>query len=152
MTALATVEQKLPFMVNLTVDERKARPKLGDKSRTFIKKAVDVAGQNTSVLPASCDLSKMRNDAQVFEGFFKIQLVINRLQKQVNDTTLEIGTQAYTAARDVYAAAKSRFGRAAMETAANELGQRFTRKSKATAPKADGTAPSETSQSATPQT
>ncbi|PYS28232.1 MAG: hypothetical protein DMG11_13425, partial [Acidobacteria bacterium] len=70
-----------------------------------------------------------------------IQLAINQLQKQIEDTTIRLGNDAYTDARTVYACAKSSFGRATLETAAGELGQRFTRKSRGTSSGSTSTAP-----------
>jgi hypothetical protein len=146
LAAIADIKQRLPFLIDLTRDDRKAMPKLGDKSRAFVKKALDVAVQNPGVLPASFDLNKMRNDAQLFDHLTPIKLALDQLQKQVNDTAIGIGSQAYTAARDVYASTKSRFARAALETATGDLGQRFARKTRAAAA---GGAPAKLTTSAT---
>lgn len=35
MTAIATIREKLPFLLDLTTEERRSLPKLGDKSRVF---------------------------------------------------------------------------------------------------------------------
>jgi hypothetical protein len=37
MEAMATIKEKLPFLIDLTANERKSLPKLGDKSRGFVK-------------------------------------------------------------------------------------------------------------------
>jgi hypothetical protein len=53
MTAVATIKEKLPFLIDLTADERKALPKMGDKSRAFVTKALEVGTQNPNFLPRS---------------------------------------------------------------------------------------------------
>ena len=36
MDAIATIKDKLPFLVDLTTEERRTLPKMGDKSRAFV--------------------------------------------------------------------------------------------------------------------
>jgi hypothetical protein len=48
-------------------------------------------------------------------------------KKQVDDTSLQIGAEAYAAARTVYAITKTRFAKAALRTAADDLGKRYGR-------------------------
>jgi hypothetical protein len=43
LAAITTIKQKLPFLTDLTMEERKALPKMGDKSRAFVSKALEVA-------------------------------------------------------------------------------------------------------------
>jgi len=62
MTAVATIKEKLPFLIDLTADDRKALPKMGDKSRAFVTKALEVATQNPDFLPRSFDLEELRKD------------------------------------------------------------------------------------------
>jgi hypothetical protein len=136
MTMLAAIEAKLPFLTNLTPADRQALPKLGDKSHAFLQKSLEVAMQNPGVLPASFDLKKMRNDAQLFAYLTSLQIGLRKLHKQIDDTAMLIGSQAFAAARIVYASSTSSFAGAALQTAANELGKRFGRKPKSqTSPK-----------------
>lgn len=37
LAAITQIRQKLPFLIDLTADERRALPKLGDKSRAFVE-------------------------------------------------------------------------------------------------------------------
>jgi hypothetical protein len=46
MDAIATIRQKLPFLVDLTTEDRRTMLKMGDKSRAFVSKALEVATQN----------------------------------------------------------------------------------------------------------
>ena len=43
--AIANLKSSLPFLIDLTPEERRALPKLGDKSRAFVSKALEVAIQ-----------------------------------------------------------------------------------------------------------
>lgn len=39
MTAIETIREKLPFLIDLTTEERRGLPKMGDKSRAFVYKS-----------------------------------------------------------------------------------------------------------------
>ena len=132
LTALTTIRQKLPFLIDLTIDERVTIPKMGDKTRAFVKKAVEIALQHPDLLPAGF-LDEMRKDAQLLDSLSPIRLAIDLLQKQVDDTTVQVGAEGYAAARTVYAVTKTPFAKAILRTAADDLGKRFGRKSKAAA-------------------
>ncbi|BAZ66295.1 hypothetical protein NIES4106_10450 [Fischerella sp. NIES-4106] len=62
--AITTIKQKLAFLIDLSNEERKALPKMGNKSRAFVSKALEVATQNSEFLPRSFDLEEMRKDVQ----------------------------------------------------------------------------------------
>ena len=47
---------------------------------------------------------------QLFEGFTAFRIAVNQLQKQIDDTAMQAGSEAYARARIVYTCAK-RFGR-----------------------------------------
>src|SRR5437016_2850367 len=134
MTAIETIRQKLPFLLNLTPAERKGLAKLGDKSRAFVLKAVDVATQNPETLPGTHSIEDVRNIADVFRGMTAIRLALQQLYKQVDDTTTKTGSEAYAVARTIYAGTKSPVAGAHLATAASNLGRRFGRKPKPAEP------------------
>ena len=49
--AIASLKQKLPFLINLDSADRQSIPKTGGRVQPFIKEALDVAVQNPTVLP-----------------------------------------------------------------------------------------------------
>ena len=53
------------------------------------------------------------------------------LQKQINDTVVQVGAEAYAAARTVYAVTKTPYAGAILRTVADDLGKRFGRKPRA---------------------
>ncbi len=132
MTAISAIRQKLPFLIDLSTAERTAMSKLGDKSQAFVKKAVDIALQHPNIL-SSPFVDEMRKDAQLLDSLSPIRLAIDLLQKQVDDTAVQVGAEAYAAARTVYAVTKTAVAEATLRTAADELGKRFGRRAKATA-------------------
>ena len=53
--AFATIQAKLPFLVTLSVDERRKLFKMGDKSLAFVNNSLIAAQSNKEILPASFD-------------------------------------------------------------------------------------------------
>lgn len=123
-------------MIDLSNEERKALPKMGDKSRAFVSKALEVATQNPEFLPRSFDLDEMRKDVQLFEALYPVLLSLTQFQELVDDTFLAVGSEAYAAALQVYTYAKASGQGAGLETVVEEMGQRFARKSRKVKPQA----------------
>ena len=132
LAAIATIREKLPFLIDLTAAERHTVPKLGDKSRAFVSKALEVATHNPDLLPRSFDLAEMGKDVQLFEAMQPILRAINQLQDLVDDTVLQVGSEAYATALSVYSFVKNSEPGAALELAADDLGRRFARRSRQT--------------------
>ena len=140
MAALGVIREKLPFLIDLTTAERRTLSKLGDKTQPFVKKAVDIAQQHPELLPAAF-LDEMRKDAQLLDSLSPIRLAIDLLQKQIDDTALQVGAEAYAAARTVYAVTKTPYAGAILRTAADDMGKRFGRKSRSAAAAAPAVPP-----------
>ncbi|MBW4473697.1 MAG: hypothetical protein KME45_25475 [Stenomitos rutilans HA7619-LM2] len=132
MAAVTTIREKLPFLIDLTADDRKALPKMGDKSRAFVSKALEVATQNPDFLPRSFDLEELRRDVQLFEAMYPIVVALTQLQELVDDTCLAAGSEAYAAALQVYNYAKASGQGAGLDAVVGEMGQRFARKPRKT--------------------
>jgi hypothetical protein len=136
MKAITTIREKLPFLIDLTTEERKSLPKLGDKSRAFVSKALEIAAQNPDFLPRSFDLDEMRRDIELFEALYPILLSLSQLQELVDDTSVAVGSEAYAAGLLVYNYAKASGKGAGLETMVDDLGRRFARKAKKVQPQA----------------
>jgi hypothetical protein len=130
MNSIATIREALPFLIDLTAEERKALPKMGDKSRAFVSKALEVATQNPDFLPRSFDLEEMRRDVELYEALYPIVIALSQLQELLSDTQVTVGSEAYAAALQVYNYAKASGGGAGLDGMVDELGQRFARKSR----------------------
>lgn len=128
MQAVATIKARLSFLVDLSAEERKTLPKMGDKSRAFVSKALEVATQNPDFLPRSFDLEELRKDVQLFEALYPLLLSMTQLQELLDDTCLAVGSEAYAAALQVYNYAKASGNGGGMDAVIGEMGQRFARK------------------------
>ncbi|BAZ53107.1 hypothetical protein NIES4103_57780 [Nostoc sp. NIES-4103] len=136
MDAIATIKDKLPFLVDLTTEERRTLPKMGDKSRAFVSKALEVATQNPDFLPRSFDVDEMRRDIELFEALYPVLLSLTQLQELVDDTYLAVGSEAFAAGLMVYNYAKASGKGTGLESMVDDMGRRFARKPRKAQPQA----------------
>ncbi len=130
MQAIATIQKKLSFLINLSQAERRAFPRMGDKTRIFIQKAMEVAHQNSDFLPRSFDVEDMQREVNLFEGLYPILLSLSQLHELLEDTYIVAGNDAYTSARVVYQSAKANGRGIGIDAVVDELGSRFSRKAR----------------------
>ena len=130
LAAITTIKEKLPFLTDISPEERRTLPKMGDKSRAFVSKALELATQNQGILPRSFDLEAMQRDVELTEGLYPILLALTQLLELVEDTYVIAGSEAYTAALLVYSYAKASGKEAGLDEAIDNLGRRFARKTR----------------------
>lgn len=127
---ISQIRDLVPFLIDLTSEERQALPKMGDKSRAFVSQALQLATQDESYLPRSFDVAEMRRDVELAESLYPIMVALKQLSEFVDDTYVQVGSEAYTAGLVVYQSAKRNGQGAALDGLLDALGQRFARKSK----------------------
>ena len=131
--AIVTLKQKLPFLIGLTKEERISMLKLGDKSRAFVQKTMELVKQNQDFLPRSFDVEEMQKDVNLFNDLYPILLSLQQLNEQVEDTLMVVGSEAYAAALVAYRYAKDANMGAGLDGVLDDIGRRFARKSSKTA-------------------
>jgi hypothetical protein len=139
MAAIATIREKLPFLIDLTTEERRTMLKMGDKSRAFVSKALEVGTQNPDFLPRAFNLEEMRRDVELYEALYSVLLSLTQLQELVDDTCIAAGSEAYTAALAIYNYAKASGDVTGLDAVIDEMGRRFTRRSRKKQPEASAT-------------
>ena len=129
--AFAAVLTKLPFLVNLTVDERKSIVKTGSDSLSFVQTALTGAQANPLIFPPSFDQLGFGKDVALFAALTEIQALAESVVSQLDDTRTAVGGEAMQAAMQAYqyikTASKTTPG---LKPLADQLGERFQRASK----------------------
>lgn len=128
LQAIATIKTKLPFLIDLSPEERRALPKMGDKTNAFVLKALEVAQQNSDFLPRSFSVDEFATDVELYAELRSIALALAPLTELVDDTLLEVGSEAYASALVVYQYAKNAGQGAGLDEVADELSKRFAKK------------------------
>lgn len=129
--AFAAVLTKLPFLVNLSSDERQALVKTGPDSVSFVQNALTAAQGNPKIFPQSFDVSGFERDVILFATMTELLTLAEQIVSQLDDTRLAIGSEAMQAAIQAYkyiqTAAKTTPG---LKPVAEQLGERFQRANK----------------------
>ena len=126
---IGQIQSLLPFLIDLDADERRALPKLGDKSRAFVDQGLVLAVQNPGILPRSFDLDEYQRDVTLVRQLEPLVLALGQLQGRLEDTFLAAGSDAYSQTLLVYQAAKLAGKNGALEQHLDGLSRRFARKS-----------------------
>ena len=132
LAAIETIRQKLPFLIDLTPEQRRSLPKMGDKSRAFVSKALTIAQHNSNFLPRSFSVEEMGRDVGLIESLQPIMVSLTRLFEQLEDTYTEVGSEAYSAALVVYQYGRTSSDGESLESLLDDMAQRFARKSRNT--------------------
>jgi hypothetical protein len=130
LDAVNTIRTKLPFLIDLSPEERRSLLRMGDKSRGFVTQALEVAEQNPDVLPRSFDVAEMRKDVELLSALSPILAALAQLNELVDDTVMAVGSEAYAAALLVYQFVRAAGKGSALDTALDGMGQRFARKAR----------------------
>lgn len=124
--AIATIQQKLPFLISLTDAERKSLPKAGANSLSFVEHAQMAADNNPTILPGSFNAANFDSHVDLFAVLTDVNTSIAQLASSVDDTRMAVGSEAMNEARSVYeyvkSAAKTTPG---LKPVADQLGERF---------------------------
>ncbi len=100
--AIQLFKDKLPFLVNLTPKERRAYPKMGDKSTAFVYKALDYAKYKEVLVPAYLNVDEFEKDLKLVKSLKALAREINMLAEGLDDTAMLAGSEAYKSALVFY--------------------------------------------------
>lgn len=103
MTALQTLDAKLPMLLGLTPQERQELQKMGDTRRAFVQKTLEVARQHPQIFPATFDLPEFERDMALFLKLLPLFLAFQTRFEKLGDTVLALGSDLYAEALDAYA-------------------------------------------------
>ncbi|HEY9618115.1 MAG TPA: hypothetical protein V6C64_14815 [Microcoleaceae cyanobacterium] len=134
IATLKTIRDQLPFLVGLSIQERRQLSKMGRKSQTFSVRALDMAVQHSDIMPRHLDIAAARRDVALFESLNPILQSVNHLRELLEDTQMLAGSEAYAAARLAYNSAKVSGKNLGLDEIVTDLSQQFRRPRKAQTP------------------
>jgi len=124
--AVALIQQKLPFLINLTTDERKGTFKTGPNSLSFVQNALQAAQNNPDIFPKSFDVAEFGSDVNLFAVLTELNTLVAQLASELDDTRLAVGGEAMKEATQVYNYVKTAAANTpGLKPVADQLGQRF---------------------------
>ena len=106
ITAIGTIREKMPFLVRLTVEEKKSMVMMDDGRSPFTQKAIGYAGSEGALNPNDTLLGMAQKDISLYTTLGTVEREVNRLAEMVRDTRMLAGAEAYETARVIYKMAK----------------------------------------------
>ena len=128
IAAIQTLQTKLlPYLITLTPSERQELPKMGDKTLAFVTKAAEFMAQNPNLVPSYVDVAELDVDLKAVAQLRGFHNQLFEFTKGLDDTMMQAGSEAYTAALFFYRAvrAAARVPVPNAENVYNELRARF---------------------------
>lgn len=104
---LKQAENLLPFLVNLTVDERVSLYKMGNKSVSFVEKSLEYGKNNPNLVAPYTNMAELESDLNLAKQLAPIVQQVNSLAEKLNDTYTAVGSEAITAATTFYNTVKN---------------------------------------------
>jgi hypothetical protein len=127
---LTQVREILPFLQDLTAEERQSMAGMGSSNRAFAGKVLEVTSQNPDFLPRSFNVEQLRADLETFDRLSSIVMALTQLCNLTDATAIAIGTRAYEQSLLAYRHAKASGQGASLDGMMVGMKQRFTKKSK----------------------
>jgi hypothetical protein len=129
--AFAAVLDKLPFLINLTAEERRATFKAGPDSVSFLTNSATAAHDNPSIFPGSFNTTGFQKDVDLFGVLTELSTLADSVASRIDDTRLAVGGEAMKQGSQVYkyvqTAAATTPG---LKPVAEQLGERFKKASR----------------------
>jgi hypothetical protein len=117
----------VPHLLNLTPEESRELPKMGDKSYAFVTKALEYLKVPGSPVPPYTNVAEMEVDLKGYDTIRQILQSIMPTVDLLQDTMLVSGSEAYTAALTYYNYIKgaAKAGVPGAQTIYDDLSARF---------------------------
>ncbi len=129
-TAVSSINSNLPFLIDLTADEKKSLPRFGDKSVAFVNKANELTSHTDQFLPRNFDVTEFNKDVELYSKLYSLLQPLRMLMEKLEDTFQLVGSEAYSAALVVYQQAKlNKDELTGLEPIIDDLAKRFLQKS-----------------------
>lgn len=88
------IEDKLnPYLISLTIEDRRRLPKLGDKRLAFVRKATEYALLHPQFLPAGSSVEDLQVDARGRDMLEQIVRPLDILLSKLDDTQMKVGSE-----------------------------------------------------------
>jgi hypothetical protein len=97
----------VPHLINLGPEERRALPKMGDKTVAFVSKAMQYAREHPDMLPPFVDIDEFARDLAAVELLLGLLRPLRQVVDMVEDSMLLAGSEAYSAGLAFYEVAKA---------------------------------------------
>lgn len=105
--ALDLFKTFFPFGLHLDPSVRKIIPKMDDKRKPFVEKALQYAKSEPRIVPPYTDLAELTKDLTLYNSLGELERKLISITEMISDTRTAAGSDAYVAALSIYNSAKA---------------------------------------------
>lgn len=107
LTSLAFVKEHLPFLVHLSVEERRRLPKMGDKNYAFVEKSLGHSQTAHHLYPPFLDQQEFQRDFALYNQLAELIRLVNNLKNGLESTQLLVKSECFIASLAFYQSVKA---------------------------------------------
>lgn len=131
VTKINEAKALMPFLISLTVDERKRLKGIGNKNLAYVQKCLEGAIAFPDELKKNFDVREFQKDVTLFNNLLGAQIVCQALAEMIDDSMKAAGIDAMGSASEVYDSLKSSAkSNANVKMIVAEIGERFAAQKK----------------------
>lgn len=121
------MEDIMPWLVNVTAEERQTMPKAADKTISFVNKALDHSQHNPQFVPPFLDVTEFNKDTTLSERLLSSARPLRMLVEKMENSAMLASSEAYQAALLFYQSVKAaaKMGVPGAQTIYEDLRGRF---------------------------
>ena len=105
--SIRSTEALLPFLVNLSTDERRRLAKMGRDGLDFAEKSLMHAADNPGLVASYMDIPAMQRDLNLMKQVQRVLGVTESFCEKLRDTYMVLGAEVYDGARVFYRTVKN---------------------------------------------
>jgi len=134
--ALTAIETALPFLINLTEEERKTIYKMGPDAKSYVDKTKNYTVSHPALIPPFASASEFVKDHDLWTALLPILARIKSLSEAIDDTMMGIGNEMMDFMTAYYSTAKEAAKRnvPGSGSVSGDLGEFFDRPDRPAAP------------------
>lgn len=138
LDAIQTIRTKLPFLINLSMDERRSLPRIADKTLAFDQKCAGYMAARPELVPGFVDTAELAKDRTLAADLHDIARELTQVAEGVSDTTMLALSEAYMADLSFYQSVRQAAQRGVVgaDSIYSDLNQRFPGRPKGGTPPA----------------
>lgn len=127
LEAIKSIQERLPFLVSLTAQQRKELPKMKDKSAAFDGKCAGYMVSNPELVPGFVEVAEVEKDRALRDRILKFLPQLQALGELVDSTLMVVNSEIWMADLAYYQSAReaARRNRSGAEGIYNDLRLRF---------------------------
>ena len=128
--ALTSAETILSGLIALNTNQRRKLARMGDKSESFARQALNILAQNPQIVPPGLGLAGAQADLVALDQLRPILSRLQRLTERASDSEIALGSDVMSVALQGYALLKVSGKNQGLEGLRKELGARFAKSSR----------------------